>query len=297
MLAAILTTLLWSCSSICAARSARLVGGGAANVTRIAIAVVLLGIWAHFSPYAHGLGGAALPWFLLSGFIGFGLGDVAMFCALNRIGPRLTMLLTHCLAAPIAALTEWAWLGVGLGWREIACALVILGGVALALAPDHGTGVTRRVFWIGVLAGLGSAAGQGLGSVISRRANDAAAAAGYSVDGGTAAYQRIVVGLVVAAIFWLATRHRDAKPSPGVWPRAWMWITANALAGPTIGVACFQWGLVTTKTGIIMPIVALSPIATQLLAWAVDHTRPTRRTLIGGAIAVGGVIALQFVQG
>src|SRR5688572_321788 len=166
MLPAILTTLLWSCSAICAARSARMVGGAAANLTRMAVATLLLGLWAHFSPWAYGLGGPALPWFVASGFIGFGLGDVAMFIALQRIGPRLTMLLTHCLAAPLAATTEWLWLGEGLGWREIVCAVVILAGVALALAPDHGSGVGRRDFWIGVVAGLGSAAGQGFGSVL-----------------------------------------------------------------------------------------------------------------------------------
>jgi drug/metabolite transporter (DMT)-like permease len=298
MLPAILTTLLWSCSAICAARSARLVGGAAANVTRMAIATFLLGAWAHFSPLARGLGGPALPWFVASGFVGFGLGDVAMFVALQRIGPRLTMLLTHCLAAPLAAATEWVWLNEALTWKEIAFAGVILGGVALALAPDRGTGASPRAFWLGALAGLGSAAGQGLGSVLSRKANEVAALAGYEVDGGTAAYQRIVVGLLVALAFFLILRRvkPDPAPEPGTWPRAWLWITANALAGPTIGVACYQWGLVTTKTGVIMPVVALSPIVTQLLAWAIDGTKPTGRTILGGFIAVAGVIALRFEQ-
>jgi drug/metabolite transporter (DMT)-like permease len=298
MLPAILTLLLWSCSAICAARSARLVGGAAANATRMAVATLLLGCWAHFSPWAHGLGGPALPWFVASGFVGFGLGDVAMFNALQRIGPRLTMLLTHCLAAPLAASTEWLWLGENLSWKEIAFAGVILAGVGLALAPDQGSGANRRDFWIGVLGGLGSAAGQGLGSVISRKANKVAELAGYQVDGGTAAYQRIVVGLAVAVIFFLIVRRVKPEPKPpvGTWPRAWVWITANALAGPTIGVACYQWGLVTTKTVVIMTVVALAPIATQLLAWAVDGTVPTRRTILGGIIAVGGVIGMRFAQ-
>jgi drug/metabolite transporter (DMT)-like permease len=298
MLPAILTTVLWSCSAICAGRSARLVGGPAANATRMAVATLLLGLWAHLAPAAHGLGGPALPWFIASGFVGFGLGDVAMFFALERIGPRLTMLLTHCLAAPLAATTEWIWLGEGLTWREIAFAGVILGGVALALAPDHGTGASRRDFWLGVLGGLGSAAGQGFGSVLSRKANDAAALAGYAVDGGTAAYERIVVGLAVAVAFFVFLRRNrpTPPPAPGVWPRAWLWIVGNALAGPTLGVACYQWGLVTTKTGVIMPVVALAPIVTQLLAWAVDGTRPTGRTILGGIIAVGGVIALRLQQ-
>jgi drug/metabolite transporter (DMT)-like permease len=296
MLPAILTTFLWSCSSICAARSARLVGGAAANLTRMALAAALLAIWAHTWGRA-GLGGAAFPWFLLSGVIGFGVGDIAMFGALERVGPRLTMLLTHCLAAPLAAFVEWMWMGTRLGWGEIGCAALILTGVALALAPDHGSGIPRRTFWIGVLCGLGSACGQGFGSVISIRANRAAVLAHQSVDGATAAYERILAGLVVAFLFFIFLRKRENKPAPGVWSRAWVWITANALAGPSIGVAVFQWGLATTPAGIIMPIVATAPVLTQFLAWAVDGTPPTHRTAIGGAIAVAGVIALRFSLG
>ena len=52
----------------------------------------------------------------------------------------------------------------------------------------------------------------------------------------------------------------------------------------------------TGKTGVIMPIVATSPIATQLLAWAVDGERPTRRAILGSVVAVGGVVTLRFVQ-
>jgi drug/metabolite transporter (DMT)-like permease len=294
MLPAILTTALWSCSSICAARSAKLVGGTTANLLRMLVAAILLGIWAH--TFGHGLGGAALPWFIASGLVGFGLGDVAMFASLQRIGPRLTMLLTHCIAVPLAAITEWVWLDSKLGGTQIVCALVILAGVALALAPDHGTNIPRRTFWTGVVFGLGSAMGQGFGSVLSRKANFAAEAAGQSVDGGTAAYERILAGIIIAFLFFLVLRKRDEKPAPGVWPKAWGWIVANALAGPSIGVAVYQWGVATTHTGILMPIVATVPVFTQLLVWAIDGQRPSPRTLIGGIIAVGGVIALKMTS-
>ena len=293
MIPALLTTLLWSCSSVCAARSAKLVGGSTANLLRMLIAAVLLGIWAH--TFGHGLGGPALPWFIASGIVGFGLGDVAMFAALQRIGPRLTMLLTHCIAAPLAAITEWFWLDSKLGIAQIGCAAIILIGVALALAPDRGMNIPRPVFWSGVVFGLFSAAGQGFGSVLSRKANLVAGFAGHTVDGGTAAYQRLLAGIVIAFIFFLVLRGRDAKPAPGIWPKAWLWITANALAGPSIGVAVYQWGVATTHTGILMPIVATVPVATQLLLWWIDGQRPTARTLIGGIVAVAGVIALGTV--
>ena len=249
--------------------------------------------------WGGGLGGAALPWFLFSGVIGFGFGDIALFGALQRIGPRLTMVLTHCIAAPLAAFTEWLWLGTTLGWREMLCAVVILAGVVLALAPDRSLPVTRRVFWLGALFGLGAAFGQGFGSVISTKAGKVAAAAGEHLDGGTAAYQRILAGLVLTVVVFLFTRKQRAAapPPPGNWSTAWGWVTANALVGPVVGVACYQWALITGKTGVVMPIVATSPVITQLLAWAVDGESPTRRTVLGGIVAVGGVIALRLVQG
>ncbi len=300
MLPAILTTLLWSCSAICAARSARMVGGAAANLSRMVVAAFLLGLCAHTAGRAM-LGGAALPWFVASGFVGFGLGDVAMFAAIQRVGPRLTMLLTHCLAAPLAAITEWLWLGTKLGWAEIVCAVLILAGVALALAPDHGPEIPRRQFWLGILCGLGSACGQGFGSVLSRKASAFLAhpegVVSGIVTGATAAYERILPGIAVALVFLLFTRSSTPRPAPGVWPRAWVWIVANALAGPSIGVAIYQWGVATTPTGILMPIVATVPVLTQFLVWKVDGQRPTTRTVIGGLIAVAGVIALAGASG
>ncbi len=280
---------------MCAARSAKLIGGSSANLFRMLIAAILLGIWAH--NFGHGLGGAALPWFIGSGLVGFGLGDVAMFAALQRIGPRLTMLLTHCIAAPLATFTEWVWLDSKLSGSQIFCAIVILAGVALALAPDRGEAIPRKTFWIGVVFGLFSAMGQGFGSVLSRKANFAAAAAGQSVDGGTAAYERILAGIVIAFIFFLFLRKRDATPGPGVWPKAWAWITANALAGPSIGVAVYQWGVATVdQIGILMSIVATVPVVTQFLVWWLDGQRPTARTLLGGFVAVAGLIALGYAK-
>ena len=300
MLPAILTTLLWSCSAICAARSAKIVGGAPANLTRMIVAAILLGMCAHTAGRSL-LGGDALPWFIASGFIGFGLGDVAMFGAIGRIGPRLTMLLTHCIAAPLAAITEWLWLGTRLGWEQIVCALVILGGVALALAPDRGIKIPRRTFWTGVLCGLGSAAGQGFGSVLSRKASAFYPAThGITegiIGGATAAYERILPGILIALAFFLLTKRIAESREPHAWPRAWPWIIGNALAGPSIGVAVYQWGVATTPTGILMPIVATVPVLTQFLAWKIEGHHPTRRTVLGGIVAVAGVIALAAASG
>jgi drug/metabolite transporter (DMT)-like permease len=117
------------------------------------------------------------------------------------------------------------------------------------------------------------------------------------VDGGTAAYQRILAGLLVTALTFAFVKRM--RPEPGTvgatqWKRAWPLVGANALSGPTLGVACYQWALRTTESGIVLPIVATSPLVTMLLTWLIDGERPTRRAAIGGIIAVAGAAGLKY---
>ena len=297
MLASLLTTIFFSLSVIFGARSARVLGGQTANLARISLATVLLAIWAH--SFGQGLHGGGLGWFFLSGVIGFGLGDMSLFGALTRIGPRLAILITQCLAAPIAAALEWLWLGTRLSAVDLACAGIILLGVAIALAPDHGTEVPRRTFWMGVLFGIGSALGQAGGAVLSRKANEASVLTGWVIDGGTAAYQRAVAGLLMTVVaFLLFRRAQPPSESPGEnrWRRGGWFVLGNALAGPTLGVGCYQWALRTTPSGIVLPIVATSPLATIILSFFMDGTRPGRRAVIGGLLAVVGAVALKDAQ-
>jgi drug/metabolite transporter (DMT)-like permease len=295
MLASLLTTLGFSLSVIFAARSARLLGGPTANLARLSLATVCLALWAHL--FGTGLAGGAFFWFFLSGIVGFGIGDMALFGALNRIGPRLSILLTQCLAAPIGAFTEWHWLGTTLTARELGCAGVILAGVALALAPDRGWAGDHRGFTIGILLGILSAVGQAFGAVISRKANLMAELAGLKVDGGTAAYQRILGGILVTALafaFVRQMRPAAGEVDVGKWRRAWPFVIANAAAGPVLGVACYQWALSTTPTGIVLALVATAPLLTMLLGWLIDGTQPTRRGALGSVIAVAGAAGLQY---
>jgi drug/metabolite transporter (DMT)-like permease len=110
--AALLCTLLFSVSITCGHRSAKLIGGTEANFWRLTLAGLLLGIWAY--AFGVGTGGDAFFLFFLSGAVGIGIGDVALFQTLPRLGSRLTSLLIGCLSAPFAALLEWLWLKTSL---------------------------------------------------------------------------------------------------------------------------------------------------------------------------------------
>lgn len=300
MLAAFLTTILFSISAVCAHRTARSLGGVTANFYRIVVATVLLGLWAHTR--GSGFAGHSLFYLFLSGLVGFGVGDLALYQALPRLGARLSVLLIQCLPVPLAALTEWCWLGTPLSGREIGSGLVILAGVALALAPGKHLNMTRRNLVVGSIYGVIAALGQGGGAVLSRKAAAVALAAGEQPpDGLTAAYQRIWGGVIVATLFWLVVTWRrsavppapsvpESRPGGPVWP----WVVANALAGPALGVGCYQWALMQKSTGVVLSIVSLTPIVIIPFARLVEGEKPTRRSLVGGVIAVAGAIVMAL---
>lgn len=297
MFPAILTTLLWSVSVVCATRSTRHLGGPIANLTRLCLATLFLAAWA-FS-LGKGFTGAGLRFFLWSGFVGFGLGDLALYEALPRIGSRLTLLLMQCLAAPIGAAIEWLWLGTTLSVAQLLSGLIILIGVAVALAPKNHLHLKPSHLFSGTIFGVLAAFGQGGGAVLSRKAFLVAAHAGQAIDGGTAAFQRIIGGIGVAAIYfgvlWLRGAHTHGLAQLE-WRKSGPWVLMNTLGGPVVGVACYQWALSTTPSGIVLPIVATLPLAVIPFAWRFEGDRPGPQSLIGGFIAVAGVVALTLVH-
>jgi drug/metabolite transporter (DMT)-like permease len=306
VVAAFLTTILISISAVCGHRSAKLIGGTEANFWRITFASFLLAIWAY--TFGQGLEGSGFPMFLLSGVVGIGLGDISYFQALPRLGPRLSLLLVQCLTAPFGALIEWLWLGTTLTVPQMLFGFVILTGVGVALMPDERLKLTSREWTLGIVAGTVAALGGAGGAVLSRKAYAVLRANAESIDPINAGFQRVLGGCALAGICLLIVKLRSvrfgsaASAMPGVqrarskWRKVWFWIALNSLAGQTLGVSCMQRAFETTPTGVVLPIIAMAPIVVIPIAFIVEGERPSGHSLVGGAIAICGVIALTLFR-
>jgi drug/metabolite transporter (DMT)-like permease len=304
MFAAFLSALFFALNATCASRSVRAFGATTANFGRLIIGTTVLAVFAHST--GNAFAGAGTPWFLLSGIIGLGCGDFGGYNALPLLGSRLTVLVTQCLAAPIAAFGEWIWLGTRLTTAQVSWGVVILAGVALALMPSKVNPPHVAVRPIGFLFALVAAAGQGLGALVSRRGILAAQAAHESARtltfGLIVTYERLVAGLVFTALIfaasrWLARRRGSGenRTEPVNVPshRRW-WMLANGLIGPVLAVGCFQWALASTPSGIVLPIAATTPLLAIPIAYAIEGDRPSKRSILGGVFAVAGCIALTL---
>jgi len=179
---------------------------------------------------------------------------------------------------------------------------------------------------IGTIYSVVAALGGALGAVLSRQAYAVAHAGSQHVDGGSAAFQRVVAGLFVGAFGLLIVKRRELRiqataalqhviarnaafrrqrpiesaslSAPVIaswkkkWRGVWPWVLANSLAGQTIGVSFMQWALESTPTGIVLAIIAVTPIVVIPLTFAFEGERPPPHSLVGGAIAVAGVACL-----
>jgi drug/metabolite transporter (DMT)-like permease len=300
--AAFLAALFFAFNATSANHSIRALGSPRANMARLVIGTAVLGLFAH--TLGHGFSSAGTAWFFLSGVIGLGIGDLGSYGALPLLGSRITVLMIQCLAAPLAALGEWWWLGTRLTLPEVLCGVFILLGVAVAIVPSRSNPPRVSVKPIGFLYGFIAACGQGLGAaLVSRKAVMVAAAAGEPVSnvtfGLTSAYERLVAGLAFTfawfAILRLLRRLPDSPPPDPARGRSWPWTLGNGLAGPVAGVGCYQWALATTPSGIVLPIAATAPLLSIPIAFWLEGDRPTRRSLVGGVMAVAGCIVLTIV--
>ncbi|MBI3879708.1 MAG: EamA family transporter [Verrucomicrobia bacterium] len=300
MLAAFLTTILFSFSALSGRRLANLVSGTQANLARLLVAALLRGLWSHL--FGFGVGGAGFGILFVSGCVGFGIGDLALFQAYPRIGTRRTMVLVQCLAAPFGAFIEWAWLGHAPTLAQAGFGAVILVGVGIALMPAKAEAQPTHGLGVGIFFGTLAAVCQAGGAVLSRKAYAVAADAGAPLDGVSAgvnvAYQRLLGGILVSALFFIYLKfmHRPEVERRADWRAARPWIIANALAGPSFGVTFYQWALMTSPTNIVLPIVATTPLVVIFLTRVLEGEKITGRALAGGALSVGGVIGLTLAK-
>lgn len=107
--AAILTSCLWTGSSLLFTSAGRKIGAFSVNVYRTTMAIALL-VCAHavfLSAVLPVASGAQWLWMGLSGIVGLGIGDLGLFAAYVTIGPKRTVLVQA--SSPIFASMALSW--------------------------------------------------------------------------------------------------------------------------------------------------------------------------------------------
>lgn len=290
-IAALGTALCWAFTAMFFADAGTRVGSLVVNFLRLVIALVILsavGTITRGQPWPTDATAHAWGWLTVSGLIGFAIGDLCLFRALVLIGPRLGSLLMS-FAPPIAALIGWLILDETLLLHQLGGMVLTLGGVMLALRDRAPTTMIpppdRRTLVIGVLLGLGGAAGQAGGLVLSKLGMG-------DYDAMAATQIRVFAGVLAFAAIFTVTRAWPRVIAAVKQPRPMFSTTMGAIFGPFLGVWLSLVAVQHTTAGVAASLMATSPILIIPITMWWNRERVGVRGLIGTVAAVAGVVLL-----
>jgi drug/metabolite transporter (DMT)-like permease len=231
-------------------------------------------------------------WLVISGAIGFVIGDALLFQAFVMIGARLSMLLM-ALAPVFSVILSWIFLEEHLVVQELLGIGLAVGGV-IWVVTDR-TGDTRmiqlnhgnRYYLIGVLCGLGGAIGQAVGLIMSKQglADD------FSPISGN------VIRLISATLLiWIMTivqgQTQNTLATLRRKPHSLKWITIGAVFGPFIGVSLSLLAVQKAPVGIASTLMQLTPIILLPIGYFVFHEQIGKRAVVGTVLAIVGTAAI-----
>ena len=304
MIPAILTAILFAFSAVFSQRAARIFGPIPANAWRLCIACAVLGIATKFLDDVRGFSSIkpeVFTAFFWSGFIGFGIGDIALFLAYPLLGARLTILINWCGATLFAAAGDHYLLHRSMTPHQWWAVLGIMAGLLFALWPES-AGRKNRLPIMGAVYAAVAGFSMGWGTVLSQHANQLAGHHHLQVHGISQAFQRCTAGVIVSLIAWAILRFfQMGKPNPEPikqWRHKPFWLISTALCGPVLGVSCYQWAqLSISESAVLVAIVSTSTLLVIPLAQLTEKESPGRRQIMGTILASLGVAGLCFLRG
>jgi len=305
--AGLLTSVLWTATSLFFTAAARRIGPVVLNAFRISFAVLLLGVTHRC------LSGAWLPeaverqvvLLALSGVIGLSIGDQALFVAFLDIGPRLAMLIMT--TAPLfAALFGWLALGEtlhGLAWLAM---ILTIAGVAWVVLERPRTAVGERPpnRLRGAIMAFVGAACQAGGLLLSKQGmGHGWLPEEQHMPPQTATLIRMFFAalamLPILALYGRWRRRRAAAGVPslraGTRRAGFLLACCGAVTGPFLGVWMSLVASDRAPLAVAQTLCSLPPILILPFAVLVYHEHLSPRAVVGAAVAVAGT-AMLFLQ-
>lgn len=291
-IAALTTALCWALNGVAFEAAGKRVGATAVNYLRVVIALILLSLtsWAT-SGYLIPVDASGKTWFwlILSGFVGFVLGDMFLFEAFVLVGSRISMLIM-AMAPPLTALLSFILLKETISTLGLLAIFVIMGGISLVILSrnkeSHDDEGRQTLSPKGLLFAFLGALGQALGLILSKIGME------DNVNPIAATQIRALTAVVSLSLIitlqkkWPAIRHAFTEK------RAMRNIVMGAVIGPYIGVTLSLVALQYTTTGIVSSLNSLSPIFIIPIAMVAFKEKVLWKEVLGAMISTAGVVIL-----
>ena len=289
----------WTATALLSEYGSKRLGNLTLNVLRMALALVfsfvLFGVVTG-SPLPTAVPLDACGWMLLSGLVGYVIGDFCLFQCYIIIGSRYGQLFMT-LAPLSAALMAWVTLGQQMTAMSIVAMLVTLFGIGISvLGRGEHHKVSLKLPLHGVLYAIGAAMCQGIGLVLSKIGMDHYNLTALAETGVpewmipfSANFYRCVAGIIGFTLL-LYVREGIAPLRDALHDRKGLTVaTATTVFGPFVGVGFSLMAVQFTAAGIASTLMAMTPIIILLPSYWLFHEKITWRAFLGAVISVVGV--------
>lgn len=285
----------WTATALLSEFGSKRLGNLTLNVLRMALALLfslaLFGVTTG-SPLPSGASAEAAGWMLLSGLVGYVIGDFCLFQCYIIIGSRYGQLFMT-LAPLSAALMAWLTLGQAMTAMSIVAMLVTLFGIGISvLGRGEHHKVSLKLPLNGVLFAIGAAVCQGVGLVLSKIGMNHFEVAANTPEWlipFSANFYRCIAGVAgFLLLHWL--RDGMAPLREALHDRKGLIAAiATTVFGPFVGVGFSLMAVQYTGAGIASTLMAMTPIIIILPSYWLFHEKITWRAVLGAGISVLGV--------
>lgn len=287
----------WTATALLSEFGSKRMGNLVLNVLRMMLALIfaLVMFWVVTgSPLPLSGSMEAYGWMLLSGLVGYVIGDYCLFQCYIIIGSRFGQLFMT-LAPLAAAFTAWISLGEQMTAMSILAMLITLVGIAISvLGRGEHHRVSLKLPLNGVLFAIGAAVCQGVGLVLSKIGMNYYEA---TMDGQQAAWLlpfsanffRCIAGLIGFTLL-LYFREGLRPLREALSDKVDMTAAATTtIFGPFVGVGFSLMAVQYTGAGIASTLMALTPIIIILPSYWLFRQPITLKGVLGALISVVGV--------
>lgn len=287
--AALTTAVCWTLTAICFESAGKKVGSLAVNFIRLIIAFVLLG---SFTMITRGMflpldaTGSNWLWLLISGMIGFVIGDLFLFQAYVEIGSRISLLIMSAVP-PITAITGYLLMGERITLLAAIGMLITVLGIALVIlsrsADEKKVKLSRPLK--GLTYAFVGALGQAFGLVFSKLGMG-------SYNPFAATQIRVIAAIFGFAVVITASRNWGKLRLAIKDSSAMKFISLGSFFGPFLGVSFSLMAVQYTATGIVSTITSISPILIIPASIMMFKEKVLPKEILGALISIAGVTLL-----
>lgn len=290
-IAALITALLWSGTSIAFAEASKRVGPMYVNVTRMVFAVVYLVTTIIVIGAPVDLSLTQILNLVVSGFIGLVVGDTFLFKAYRLIGARISMLVMS-LAPAIAALCAYFFLNETLPFLGVVGIFVTIFGVALVVLQGREVPTSDyKIDYTGIFYAFIGAVGQGVGLIFAKFAFNES-----DINAFSATLTRILSALIIIyPLVKMTNRYNNPVKVFKENKKGLIYTVVGSIIGPYLGITFSLISVSHTKVGIASTLMATVPIMMLPLVRFYYKEKLSWLSVIGAFVAVAGV-AMLFMR-